>query len=114
MPRWRPIGISSAELKLQDGDCMYKIAGRCVIPDMPGVTGSDNSNANNALSLDHIYEQAHFGSDHRPENLLTVHRVCNSVRGSRSFVRFVGKDGARKIARAVPRVAPTILGLLGG
>lgn len=112
MPRWRPIGISAAELKSTDGDCMFKIAGRCVMPEIQGVMGAEMSNANHALSLDHIFEQAHFGSDHRPENLLTVHRLCNTIRGSRGFVKYVGRDGARKIADRVPRVAPTIERLL--
>jgi hypothetical protein len=114
MPRWRPLGRSAESIKLEDGDCMYKVAGRCVIPKLPGVIGSEHSNANHALSLDHIFEQAHFGHDHRPENLLTVHRLCNSIRGPRPFVRYVGKDGAKKIAERVPRVAPTIMSLLGG
>jgi hypothetical protein len=112
MPRWRPLGTSKAQLYSQDGnDCALKVVGRCLLPDADTIIGD---NAPNALSLDHILEQAHFGSDHRPENLLTVHRLCNTVRGKRPFVRFVGRENARRIAQSFPRVAPTILQCLGG
>jgi hypothetical protein len=114
MPRWRPLGIAKSELFAQDGDCALKVVGRCLLPDLPGVTGVEVSNAPHALSLDHIKEQAHFGADHRPENLLTCIDYCNQVRGSRPFVVFVGRENARRLAQRFPRVAPTILECLGG
>jgi hypothetical protein len=113
MPRWRPLGCSKSVLFAQDGDCALKVVGRCLIPDLPGVTGEESANAPHALSLDHIKEQAHFGADHRPENLLSVHRYCNQVRGKRPFVQFVGRNNARRIADLFPRVAPTIHECLG-
>lgn len=114
MPRWRPLGCSKSDLYAQDGsDCVLKVVGRCLIPDIAGVTGAELSNAPHALSLDHIKEQAHFGQDHRPENLLTVHRYCNQVRGSRPFVQFVGRANALKIAWRIPRVAATVHECLG-
>lgn len=115
MPRWRPIGTSKAELYAEDGnDCALKVVGRCLLPDLPAVTGSDMSNAPHALSLDHILERAHFGQDHRPENLLSVHRYCNQVRGYRPFVQFVGRVNAIRLSQRFPRVAPTIRLCLGG
>lgn len=112
MPQWRPIGISKARLYAQDGnDCALKVVGRCLLPDAVATIGE---NVPHALSLDHILEQVHFGADHRPENLLTIHRKCNSVRGARPFVRWIGKDNARTIAELFPRVAPTIRQCLYG
>lgn len=106
MPRWRPIGMSKSAIYAQDGnECALKIVGRCLIPEMGTVIGE---NEPHSLSLDHIREQAHFGSDHRPENLLTIHRYCNTMRGCRPFVQWIGKDNARRIAARFPRVAPTI------
>lgn len=113
MPRWRPRGCSKNELFAQDRyECQLRAVGRCLIPD--GVASVVGENLPHALSLDHILEQAHFGSDHRPENLLTVHRYCNAARGPRPFVQFVGRKNAERLARLVPRVAPTILACLGG
>lgn len=106
MPRWRPIGISKSQIYAQDGnDCALKVVGRCLIPNTVTTIGE---NEPHALSLDHIREQAHFGSDHRPENLLTIHRHCNTARGAKPFLRWVGKGNALKIAQRFPRVAPTI------
>lgn len=107
MPRWRPIGMSRAQIIAEDGqDCVLRLVGRCVMPaDTAPVVGT---NEPHSLSLDHIMEQAHHGPNHHPSNLITVHRMCNTVRGSRPFLKFVGKDNARLLARYAPRVAPTI------
>lgn len=113
MPRWRPIGCSNKQLFLEDGnECALRAIGRCAVPaEIETVIGE---NLPQALSLDHIREQAHHGSDHRPVNLLTMHRHCNRIRGDRPFVQFVGPQNARRIAQLFPRVAPTILACLGG
>jgi 5-methylcytosine-specific restriction endonuclease McrA len=111
MPRWRPIGMTRDAIISQDGnDCVLRLVGRCVLPDdTASVIGE---NVPEALSLDHIMEQAHHGADHRASNLLTVHRQCNIVRGSRPFVKFVGRYRAQILAQLCPRVAPTIMACL--
>lgn len=116
MPRWRPLGMTADAIKASDGDCVLRFVGRCLLPDdVQSVNAgkqADGSlidgNVPHALSLDHIFEQANHGPDHRAQNLLTMHRHCNTIRGSRPFVRFVGRDNAIRIAHLIPRVAPTI------
>lgn len=111
MPRWRPMGTSKSAIYAQDGnECALRIVGRCLVPDAVTTIGE---NEPHALSLDHILEQAHFGANHRPENLLTIHRYCNTVRGARPFVKWLGVENAARLAERFPRVAPTIYRCLG-
>jgi 5-methylcytosine-specific restriction endonuclease McrA len=107
MPRWRPIGMSRDQIIADDGaECKLRLVGRCVLP--ADTVSTIGSNEPHALSLDHILEQANHGPNPHPSNLITVHRMCNTVRGSRPFLKFVGKNNARILAQMTPRVAPTI------
>lgn len=111
MPKWRPIGQTKPEIYSEDGDCYLRAIGECFIPD--SVESVIGTNDDHALSLDHIYEQARHGANHHASNLITMHRHCNRMRGCTPFVRFIGRAKARQIARQFPRVAPTIMAMLG-
>lgn len=115
MPKWRPIGMSRDTIREQDGDCFLRAIGGCYIDDtIESVVGT---NDDHALSLDHIREQCRNKTSHDLHhftNLITMHRHCNRVRSDTPFVQFLGRDRARMVAELFPRVAPTILALLGG